>query len=197
MKRLTIITSILLLACLLTFSVIAQRGKKAGDGAIKPALDSITAADLLRHIKYLSSDELEGRGPGTRGEDLAVDYRINELKGLGLAPGNPDGTYIQKVPLAGFTAKPVVSFTTGAGEMKLEQNKDYVAVSRRFVENVEVKNSEIVFVGYGVVAPEYGWDDYKGLDVKGKPVVMLAKGNQVRCVPIPCHEPRQSMGFME
>ena len=179
MNRLAISFIIFSLGCLLTFSVIAQRGKKTNDGAIKPALDSITAGDLLRHTKYLSSDELEGRGPGTRGEELAVDYLINELKGMGLAPGNPDGAYIQKVPLAGFTAKPVASFTTGAGEMKLESLKDYVAVSRRFVENIEVKESDIVFVGYGVVAPEYGWDDYKGLDVKGKTVVMLVNDPQV------------------
>jgi Zn-dependent M28 family amino/carboxypeptidase len=179
MKRLTLIGSIFLLACYLTFNITAQRGKKtAGGSPVKASLDSIKAEDLLRHIKYLSSDELEGRGPGTRGEELTVDYLVNELKGMGLAPGNPDGAYIQKVPLAGFTSKPVASFTTGAGAMTLENLKDYVAVSRRFVENVEVKDSEMVFVGYGVVAPEYGWDDYKGLDVKGKTVVMLVNDPQ-------------------
>ena len=179
MKRLTLTAAIFSLACFLTFGIAAQRAKKSGDATIKPALDSITAGDLLRHTKYLSSDELEGRGPGTRGEELTVDYLVNELKQMGLAPGNPDGTYIQKVPLAGFTSKPVASFTTGAGEMKLEALKDYVAVSRRYVENIEVKESEMVFVGYGVVAPEYGWDDYKGLDVKGKTVVMLVNDPQV------------------
>jgi Zn-dependent M28 family amino/carboxypeptidase len=172
MKRLTLL---FLPCCLLFIGLAAQR--KGGE--IQPAVDSITADDLLRHIKYLSSDELEGRGPGTRGEELTVEYLVKELKQMGLAPGNPDGTYIQKVPLAGFTSKPVASFTTGAGEMQLENLKDYVAVSRRFVENVEVKDSEMVFVGYGVVAPEYGWDDYKGLDVKGKTVVMLVNDPQV------------------
>lgn len=153
-------------------TVTAQKKAKMSDGTAT-ALQSITPDDLLRHIKYLASDELEGRGPGTRGEELTVDYLINELKRMGLQPGNPNGTYIQKVPLAGFTTRGEASFTTQKGPLKLKANENYVAVSRRFTENISVKNSEMVFVGYGVVAPEYGWDDYKGLDVRGKTVVML------------------------
>jgi Zn-dependent M28 family amino/carboxypeptidase len=174
MRRTIWLLGAALAACAVLVTVSAQRG-----GGLKPALDSITAADMLRHIKYLSSDELEGRGPGARGEELTVDYLVNELKRMGLTPGNPDGTYIQKVPLAGFTTQAEASFRTGAGELKLERNKDYVAVSRRFVAESEVKDSEMVFVGYGVVAPEYGWDDYKGLDVRGKTVVMLINDPQV------------------
>ncbi|HEX8115688.1 MAG TPA: M28 family metallopeptidase, partial [Pyrinomonadaceae bacterium] len=96
-----------------------------------------------------------------------------QFQKLGLKPGNPDGTFVQKVPLAGFTAEPEASFKAGGKEMKLENLKDYVAVSRRYEEQVNVDDSDIVFVGYGVTAPEYGWDDYKGLDVRGKTVVML------------------------
>jgi Zn-dependent M28 family amino/carboxypeptidase len=140
---------------------------------VKPAVESMTGADLLKHIRVLASDEYEGRGPGTAGEEKTVNYLSEQFKQLGLKPGNPDGSYIQKVPLAGFTAQPTASLTVGGKKTDLTNLKDYVAVSRRFVPEVKVDNSEIVFVGYGVVAPEYGWDDYKDVDVKGKTIVML------------------------
>ena len=140
---------------------------------IKPAFAAIQANDIMQHTKVLSSDEYEGRGPGTKGEELTVKYLTEQFQRLGLKPGNPDGTFIQKVPLAGFTAQPTASFTAGGKKIDLEFPKDYVAVSRRFVAESKVEDSEIVFVGYGVVAPEYGWDDYKGVDVRGKTIVML------------------------
>jgi len=140
---------------------------------LKPALDSVNADDLLRHIKALSSDEYEGRGPGTKGEELTVKYITEQFQRLGLKPGNPDGTFVQKVPLAGFRAEPEATLKAGGKEMKLENLKDYVAVSRRYEPQVNVDDSDVVFVGYGVTAPEYGWDDYKGVDVKGKTIVML------------------------
>ena len=140
---------------------------------LKAGLDAITTADLMQHTKALSADEYEGRGPGTKGEELTVKYLTDQFQRLGLKPGNPDGTYVQKVPLAGFTAQPTASFTAGDKKIDLKFPEDYVAVSRRFVPQSKVENSDMVFVGYGVVAPEYGWDDYKGLDVKGKTIVML------------------------
>jgi Zn-dependent M28 family amino/carboxypeptidase len=140
---------------------------------LKPALDSVTADDILRHTKTLSSDEFEGRGPGTRGEELSVKYISDEFKRMGLKPGNPDGTYVQKVPLAGMQAAPSLSLSAGGKQTDLKFPDDYVAVSRRYVPEVKVENSDLVFVGYGVVAPEYGWDDYKGVDVRGKTIVML------------------------
>ena len=140
---------------------------------LKPAFDSIQANDIMQHTKVLSSDEYEGRGPGTKGEELSVKYLTEQFQRLGLKPGNPDGTYVQKVPLAGFAAQPTASFSAGGKKFDLDFPKDYVAVSRRFVPESKVENSDIVFVGYGVVAPEYGWDDYKGVDVRGKTIVML------------------------
>lgn len=140
---------------------------------LQPALQAINANDLLQHIKVLASDAFEGRSPGTAGEDSTVNYLTREFQKLGLQPGNPDGTFVQKVPMFGFTAQPKASFTAGGKTINLNFPNDYVAVSRRFVQNVNVNNSDMVFVGYGVVAPEYGWDDYKGLDVKGKTIVML------------------------
>jgi len=146
---------------------------------LKPALEAITANDILQHTKVLSGDEYEGRGPGTKGEELTVKYLTEQYQRIGLKPGNPDGTFVQKVPLVGFTGAPTASFTVGAKQLNLEFPKDYVAVSRRFVPESKVENSDLVFVGYGVVAPEYGWDDYKGLDVRGKTIVMLINDPQV------------------
>lgn len=163
----------------LTIAGLAQvrqktKGPASGVPAdVKKASASITADDLLRHIKALSADEFEGRAPGTRGEELTVEYITGEFKRLGLKPGNADGTYIQKVPLAGLTAEVSASFNVGGRQINLKHKDDYVALSRRFVPEVKVENSELVFVGYGIVAPEYGWDDYKGVDVRGKTIVML------------------------
>ena len=84
-------------------------------GELKRALATIKANDILRHTKVLSSDEYEGRGPGTKGEELSVKYLTEQYQRLGLKPGNPDGTYVQKVPLAGFTAQPTASFTAAGG----------------------------------------------------------------------------------
>ena len=146
---------------------------------LKPAFDAITANDIMQHTKVMSADEYEGRGPGTKGEELTVKYLTEQFQRIGLKPGNPDGTFVQKVPLVGFTGAPTASFTAGGKQMNLQFPQDYVAVSRRFVPESKVENSDIVFVGYGVVAPEYGWDDYKGLDVRGKTIVMLINDPQV------------------
>lgn len=140
---------------------------------LKPALDSISAADILQHTKALSADEFEGRGPGTKGEELAVKYLTDQYQRMGLKPGNPDGTYVQKVPLAGMTTTTKASFKVGEKTIELKPAQDYVSVSRRYTPESKVDNSDLVFVGYGVVAPEFGWDDYKGVDVKGKTIVML------------------------
>jgi Zn-dependent M28 family amino/carboxypeptidase len=141
---------------------------------LKPALDSINAGDLLGDIKSLSSDAFEGRAPGTPGEEKTVEFLTHRFRKLGLKPGNPDGTYVQEVPLVGFQATAVSGSLTVHGKtVALKFPDDWVAVSRRQAERVEVSNSEVVFVGYGVVAPEYGWDDYKGADVRGKTLVML------------------------
>jgi len=146
---------------------------------LKSAFDSITANDIMQHTKVISGDEYEGRGPGTKGEELSVKYLTEQYQRIGLKPGNPDGTYVQKVPLVGFTGAPTASFTVGSKQINLTFPTDYVAVSRRFVPESKVENSDMVFVGYGVDAPEYGWDDYKGLDVRGKTIVMLINDPQV------------------
>jgi Zn-dependent M28 family amino/carboxypeptidase len=170
-------------ACTTTPTNLSTNSSAPANGSVpvelKPALDSITANDIMQHTKVMSADEYEGRGPGTKGEELTVKYLTEQYQRMGLKPGNPDGTYLQKVPLVGFTGTPTASFTAGGKELNLKFPQDYVAVSRRFVPESKVENSDMVFVGYGVVAPEYGWDDYKGLDVRGKTIVMLINDPQV------------------
>ncbi len=137
------------------------------------AVDAIDAQDLLEHIKVLGSDKFEGRAPGTQGETESVKYITEQFQKLGLKPGNPDGTYIQEVPLAGIRGTPTGSFTVGGKSIELHSPDDFVAFTNRITPEVTVKDSDLVFVGYGVVAPEYGWDDYKDVDVKGKTLVFL------------------------
>jgi Zn-dependent M28 family amino/carboxypeptidase len=134
---------------------------------------AISAANILAHTKILSSDEFEGRAPGSAGEEKTVAYLVTELKKLGLSPGNPDGTFIQNVPLVGISSTPTLSFTLDGRTLAMENINDFVGPSSRLVPQVGAKDTDVVFVGYGVVAPEFGWDDYKGVDVKGKTVVML------------------------
>ena len=139
----------------------------------KEATNAITAADLLKHIKVLASDEFEGRAPGSKGEELSVKYISEQFKALGLKPGNPNGSYTQEVPLAGIITAPTASFTVGDKKTELKFPDDYVASSARLQSEIKAETPDIVFVGYGVVAPEFGWDDYKDVDVRGKTILML------------------------
>ncbi|GIW86821.1 MAG: hypothetical protein KatS3mg108_1145 [Isosphaeraceae bacterium] len=138
-----------------------------------PAEAAIDESGLLEHIAVLASDGFEGRAPATRGEELTVLYLIDTFQRLGLAPGNPDGSNIQKVPLVGFTTEAKGTLRVGQTTIPLDRPDAWVAVSRRQVPEIEVTDSPLVFVGYGVVAPEYEWDDYKGMDLRGKTLVML------------------------
>lgn len=155
-------------------SSTAGRADTAGtDPAVRQAAQAISADSLLQHIKDLSADSMEGRAPGTPGEEKATAYMQRQFQALGLAPGNPDGSWFQKVQLIGYTSTPAAKIVAGGRPVAMRNLDDYVAGSRHDTPEVKVNDSGIVFVGYGVVAPEYGWDDYKGLDVKGKTVLML------------------------
>ena len=139
-----------------------------------------TADGILQHIKVLSGDDYQGRAPGTAGEDKTVAYLESEFKKIGLKPGNTDGTYIQKVPLVGITgaeAKPLV--VSGKGKATFKWKDDVVAWTKHVADGAGIADSELVFVGYGVTAPEYDWDDFKGVDVKGKTIVMLVNDPQI------------------
>jgi Zn-dependent M28 family amino/carboxypeptidase len=137
------------------------------------AAESISAAAMLQHIRNLSDDSLEGRAPGTPGEAKAIAYIEGQFKALGLQPGNPDGTYQQKVEMIGYTPHPTASFTAGGKTIPLRFRDDFVANSRHNRPETKIAGSDIVFVGYGVDAPEYGWNDFKDMDVKGKTILVL------------------------
>ena len=175
MRRFVLYGSLLMIA----FVPLACGGATTAPPAEKPltleALPAIDGKAVMEHVNVLASDEYEGRAIGTRGEELSVAYITAQLKAIGLKPGNTDGTYIQKVPLVGITVKdkPVLTFRKGQRRQDLAWRDDYVAWTKRAVESVSVKGSDMIFVGYGVQAPEFGWDDYKGLDLKGKTMVVL------------------------
>jgi Zn-dependent M28 family amino/carboxypeptidase len=145
------------------------------------AMPRIEAQPILDHIKVLSGDDFEGRLPGTQGEDKTVQYLQKKFTELGLKPGNTDGTFVQKVPLIGLTPTEAQPFTVTKGGQKrtFEWSDDYVAFTKHVADTAGLANTEMVFVGYGVTAPEYNWDDFKGIDVKGKTIVVLVNDPQV------------------
>lgn len=135
---------------------------------------AITADDIKAHIAVLADDSLLGRKPFTIGEDKAIKYISSQFKKMGLEPGN-NGSYFQDVPMVEITSTPssLMEVRGATAKMDLNVNTDFVAFTRREVDTVQLKNSPLVFAGYGVVAPEYKWNDYAGLDVKGKTVIVL------------------------
>jgi Zn-dependent M28 family amino/carboxypeptidase len=139
------------------------------------ALPQVDPAALLRHIKVLSSDKFEGRAPGTNGEELSVAYIETQFRELGLKPGNPDGTYIQKVPLVGIQATETrpLTFIKGSQALGLKWNDDVVAWTKHVANSASIAKSDVIFAGYGVEAPEYQWNDFKDIDVKGKTIIVL------------------------
>lgn len=141
--------------------------------AVPAAQPEFSAARILERTKVLSSDEFEGRAPGSPGEEKTVAYLAGEFQRIGLQPGNPDGSWVQNVPLVGITSAPTLSFSLDGRTLAMENINDFIAFSTRVTPEVGGQDTDVVFVGYGVVAPEYGWDDYKGADVRGKTVVML------------------------
>ena len=138
------------------------------------ALNSISGDRMLADIRTLSSDEFEGRGPGSKGEELTIQYLQDQFRSAGLEPGNPDGTYLQSVRLVGITADPQMKLSlTGHGRSLAPKfQDDFVAWTKRMVDRSAV-NAEMIFAGYGVQAPEFNGDDFKGMDVRGKVLVVL------------------------
>jgi Zn-dependent M28 family amino/carboxypeptidase len=133
-------------------------------------------ADVLRgHIRFLSSDLLGGRGPATPGDRLAQQYIAAQMEAIGLQPGAPNGGWLQPLDIVGITSHnpDVASVTKGGDKVDLKYKDDYIAFSGVGTPEARVDNAEIVFVGYGIVAPEYQWDDYKGVDLKGKVLLMM------------------------
>jgi Zn-dependent M28 family amino/carboxypeptidase len=185
MKQLVVVAgcAALLTACSNSPETTAD-GSKTAAPATRVAvrdLPTVEAPAILEHIKVLADDRFEGRAPGTPGEDKAVEYLTAKFKEIGLAPGNTDGTYVQKVPLVGITPAAAQTLTIQQGGQKrtFAWSKDYVAFTKHVADTAALQNSELVFAGYGVTAPEYNWDDFKGVDVKGKTIVVLVNDPQI------------------
>lgn len=155
---------------------VAASACQSNPGAVPAeAVAAIDTATLMQHIRVLANDSLMGRQPGSAGEDKTVAYIESQFKAIGLKPGNTDGTYIQKVPFVGITVKgtPALTFAKGGAKQTLKWRDDYVAWTKHVAPSASLDKSELVFVGYGTEAPEFAWDDFKGLDVAGKTLVML------------------------
>ena len=144
----------------------------AASGGVAPGIDAET---LLAGVERLASDEFEGRLPGSEGEALTVAWLTEQFSALGLEPGNPDGTWVQDVPLVGITPQPGDGLVVaGGGQTRtLEPGADYVAATKHVVDVVGVSDAEFVFVGYGARAPEYDWDDFGDADLSGKILLFL------------------------
>ena len=139
------------------------------------ALETIDPEHIRWHVRYLSHDLLEGRGTGQRGGDIAAEYMATQFAEYGLKPAGDNGSYLQKVPLVGVTTLPETQFSLvpkQGGTMHLKALDEYVASDQTQQAQSDV-DAEIVYVGYGIEAPEYNWDDYKGVDVHGKVLLML------------------------
>lgn len=150
--------------------------------AQQPAMRLARAANestMRAHLEFLADDALEGRAPGTRGGLIAAKYIRAQFERLGLQPAGDDGTYYHRVPIISLTPSPTLAVRTGDGSNTLRFRDAFVLWSMRNDSAVTFSN-DAVFVGYGIVAPEYGWDDYKGLDVKGKIVVTLVNDPGLR-----------------
>ena len=162
----------IVVACGVAFQACGPAGD--GTAVVAPPSAEFSQDALMEHIEILSSDEFGGRAPGSAGETLTVEYLTEAFQAAGLAPGNPDGTYVQQVPLVGITAtdQSHLSLVHNGREEELAAGPGYIAWTKRVIEEVSL-DGELVFVGYGTVAPEYDWDDYKDLDVEGKVLVML------------------------
>ncbi|HXM95179.1 MAG TPA: M28 family peptidase [Candidatus Dormibacteraeota bacterium] len=138
-------------------------------------MESIDAEKIRAHVKFLSSDLLEGRGTGQRGGDIAAEYIATQFALYGLKPAGDHGTFFQDVPMVGVKTLPATSMklvATNGRAMELANMNDFVTNNESQMEKADI-DAPIVFVGFGIKAPEYGWDDYKGVDLKGKVALLF------------------------
>src|SRR5690606_26064524 len=159
------------LSILLAAAVLAGCNNQDQKGLTEDsaALNSITEGGFIQSVKTLSSDEFLGRMPFTEGETKTINYLKEQFEQIGLEPGNGD-SFFQEVPLVEITSSPSQQLTISGekGKLDLTLLEDFVMGSRQLKDRVDVSETELVFAGFGIVAPEYDWNDYEGLDVKGK-----------------------------
>ena len=178
-------------AVLLLLAVISACSRQSTEQGIDPAgtpeataitkMPQLESARMPEHVKVLSSDEFEGRAPGSKGEELTVQYLEDEFKKIGLRPGNTDGTYIQNLPLVGITGANTTPLTVTGGGRKttFRWRDDVVAWTRRVTDTASIENSELDLCRLRLTAPEFKWNDFKDVDVKGKTIIVLVNDPQV------------------
>ena len=179
-------TSVIVLFLVLVFANVCaaqsshKHGRSSGDSARLPgaafaAIQKIDPERIRAHVRFLSHDLLEGRGTGQRGGDIAAEYIATQFALYGLKPAGDSGSYLQKVPMVGITPAPETTFSlipSKGAVVDVKPLEQYVAYDQTQQAQSDV-DAEIVYVGYGIEAPEYKWDDYKGTDVRGKVLLML------------------------
>jgi Zn-dependent M28 family amino/carboxypeptidase len=172
MRPLSILSRV---AALVVWISVARAQQVEPQDAVERAARRIVPSRIMGSIRYLSSDLLEGRGPGSRGDLLAREYLASQLEMMGYEPGAPNGHWEQRFEAVGLTTEvPAMwSFANGGRRESLKVIEDFTAQSGVQREQVAFENAEVVFVGYGIQAPEYDWDDFKGADLKGKVLLML------------------------
>jgi Zn-dependent M28 family amino/carboxypeptidase len=170
-------SGLLLLSLLSVVTPALAQQAPAGSGAAQVA-QAVDSNVFRAHLGFLADDALEGRRPGTRGGELAAKYIAAQFERLGLQPAGDSGTYYHQVPIITLSPNPTVK-VTGPMPGDLTYRKDYVLWSMRNEPRVQV-SGDLVFVGYGIVAPKYQWDDYKDVDVKNKIVVALVNDPGLR-----------------
>jgi Zn-dependent M28 family amino/carboxypeptidase len=143
--------------------------------AEKAAAQTIRPELIRAHVRFLAHDLLEGRGPASRGDQLAQAYVAAQMEALGLEPGGPGGSWFQPFDVLGITthAPDVLSIAKGGEKVDLRFREDYITFSGVQQPESRIEDAEVVFVGYGIVAPEFGWDDFKGVDMKGKVLLVM------------------------
>jgi len=180
MRKVRLFHAVTLLFSTLVVATPSPKSDRANSSVRLPgtaiaALEKVNPERIRAHVKFLASDLLEGRGTGQRGGDLAAEYIATQFALYGLKPAGDNGTYMQRVPMVGVTAEPQSTFAfvpANGKPIELRPLDQYVAYDQSQQPQSEV-NADIVFAGYGIDAPEYRWDDYKGLDVRGKVLLML------------------------
>ena len=173
--------AILVICFLMVTGAVAQKRRRSTavkgglPGGAFAAIHDVNDARIKADIKFLSSDLLEGRGTGSRGGDVAAEYIATQFESAGLKPAGDQGTYFQKVPMVGITTKAgsTLSLKDPKASLDLKQLEDAVVMDESQQPSSDLHAPELVFIGYGITAPEYQWDDFAGVDVKGKVLLML------------------------
>src|SRR5881397_4418600 len=157
---------------MISFGCAGASGPAAAPATLAAPIPAVSTAAMAANLKYLSDDLLEGRAPATRGGRLAAKYVAAAFEALGLDPAGPSGSYFQPVALVGMTPQPTLVWGKGSDTPTPRYGDDFVAWAERPEEHIAV-DGDVVFVGYGTRAPEWQWDDYKRVPLRGKVLLML------------------------